>query len=292
MAHLVFGDNAYPASFTVPDDGDEAYAASVNGAFSALADRTAWANDRLANGIKRIRFVWTTAALKALNATTGDVCVLLGASDIPAGIYIYSVGPFMMGYSVDDAPWQYASTAVSGAMWFNALYWQIGGATDSIATVGSDGRLKAKGPNAIRSIGFVGTQSTQTIQTVDPGPTPSTSGGDVDLNGTVSLTVGANDIVTAEAAVEMSHNSVTATPRTEVKLWRSTGGAWTEFAISRCDLRKDVPETRQVRGTFRVDPGMVGTATLQVKATAALTYPCLGATVATNQGLRVQVVQP
>lgn len=280
MAHLVYGDNEYPASFTVPDDGDEGYAASVNGAFDALADRTAWANDRLANGVKRIRFVWTTAALKALDATTGDVCVLLGASDIPAGIYVYSVGPFAMGYSVDDAPWQYASTAVSGAMWFNALYWQIGGATDSIATVGSDGRLTAKGPNAIRSIAGISQQLGEVVISTD---------GDKPIPDVITVSAAASDIVFADSLVNIGGPGSGGGAKVTVRLaWSTNGTTWTNFALAKADVNATTDASVSIQGSFTVDPAFVGSASVRVRMTVATTNDVSPV----MNGMRVQVVQP
>lgn len=280
MAHLVYGDNEYPASFTVPDDGDEGYAASVNGAFDALADRTAWANDRLANGVKRIRFVWTTAALKALDATTGDVCVLLGASDIPAGIYVYSVGPFTMGYSVDDAPWQYASTAVTGAMWFNALYWQIGGATDSIATVGSDGRLTAKGPNAIRSIAGISQQLGDVVISTD---------GDKPIPGVITVSAAASDIVFADSLVNIGGPGSGGGAKVTVRLaWSTNGTTWTNFALAKADVGATTDASVSIQGSFTVDPAFVGSASVRVRMTVATTNDVSPV----MNGMRVQVVQP
>lgn len=48
MAHQIAGNpNSFPVSFSIPDDGDARTAASVNVAFEALADRTAFIQGRV-----------------------------------------------------------------------------------------------------------------------------------------------------------------------------------------------------------------------------------------------------
>lgn len=48
MGHQYAGANAFPANFTIPDDGDADQAASFNVAYEALGDRTVFVNSRVA----------------------------------------------------------------------------------------------------------------------------------------------------------------------------------------------------------------------------------------------------
>lgn len=274
------------------DISEMASVASLQLFVTPMAKRLFWLRDRINNGIRRIRTATSIAAMRGLPATTGEFCFLIGDDSVPIGLFVYSDGPYTMGWSEDKPPWQYASSYHSGAMWFSVLHQSIGGNTNSIAIVDENGRLKARGPNAIRSIVGSSAQATVQIQAVGPGPTANASDGDVDLPGSVSITVGANDHVFVDASVEFSYDAVAATPHCEAKLFWSIGGGWTEFAVTRLTLRQNEPTTAVLRGYLHVDPSMVGTATMQFKATGAVTNALLGHTVATNQGIRAQSVQP
>jgi hypothetical protein len=76
----------YPITATLPDDGDNYDAASVNVPLSTALDRTAWLSTR------RLREVTSGAALQALTGTArqnGDIALIV-ESGMPTGRYVYS----------------------------------------------------------------------------------------------------------------------------------------------------------------------------------------------------------
>lgn len=262
------------------DISEMASVASLQLFVTPMAKRLFWLRDRINNGIRRIRTATSIAAMRGLPATTGEFCFLVGDDTVPIGLYVYSDGPFTMGWSEDKAPWQYASSYHSGAMWFSVLHQSIGGNTNSIATVNENGRLTAKGPNAIRSIGFSGVQASNTVYQTD---------GDTALAGVVTVQAAASDVVFADALVNIGGPGVTAGTRTTTRLsWSTDGTTWTNFAMANTLVSGEDASSVSVHGAMVVDPSFVGTATLRIRVTGATTAT-LSMTV---NGVRVQVVQP
>lgn len=271
------------------DISEMASVASLQLFVTPMAKRLFWLRDRINNGVRRIRTATSIAAMRGLPATTGEFCFLMDESSVPVGLYVYSEGPFTMGWSEDKAPWQYASAYHSGAMWFSVLHQSIGGNTNSIAIVDENGRLTAKGPNAIRAMGFLPSQvntaerpSTPTFPEITFSTSTSAEVGHVSVGGS------GNDIVLVDAILSLRCD-VSATVLTELRYSISGGDS---VILTQCQMSLSANKlTVSMHGTFRVDPAY-GSSTVRV-APAARLLGSTGQTVwATIESLRVQVVQP
>ncbi len=143
MGSQYAGTAVFPTDFTIPDDGDAYDAASVNVAFEALGDRTAYLRALAeTTGVLAIRSVSNVAALKALTGmTSGQVCYVVGT-----GIYIY-VDP---DATAESLPWIVQPTSGTGR-WFHELN-AVRGAASGLATLDTGAKVPvAQIPNAVLS---------------------------------------------------------------------------------------------------------------------------------------------
>ena len=108
MPSTINGSDSYPASLTIPSDGDARNAASVDGAFSALADRTTYAKARLDEGVRTIKHYADAATLRAetvhldgsvaaLNAGSSGALYTYDAASVRADDGILTIKPTDVG---------------------------------------------------------------------------------------------------------------------------------------------------------------------------------------------------
>lgn len=91
--------STFTSPVAVPADGDARNAASVQTPFQALANRTKWLYDKITNGVPRVQFYSSTAALANVTGqVNGDVAIVNGTY---LGVYIYDTGVS----GADLSPW-------------------------------------------------------------------------------------------------------------------------------------------------------------------------------------------
>ena len=128
MSSTYAGTDVFPATITIPDDGDAATASSVNAAFEGLADRTTYLKANEGPALKELFFDGSAGTFNALTSTTSSTFVdVTDASIGSSGIMTLATTTVVGDIILVDARWHGAKSAAC-VIRFRMMFSENGGA--------------------------------------------------------------------------------------------------------------------------------------------------------------------